>query len=262
MSLIVEGRNFQFLFLIITLIVGAYITYLLEKKKIKVGEMRKIAGFEAINEGIGRAVEQNRPMYFDPGTGGFSRIPAGIQNVASLNILSYVAAQSVKAGAELITISYYAEAYPIIVDTIKNAYIASGFSDHSPDVRFVASVGWAPPMFSVGTMSRERVTFAIQAGGLGTGYSLMFAEGAIAAGAIVISATAQTGALPLVVAASDYTLIGDELYSAGAYISKAPEQEGSIYMSDLLKIFILALIILASILKSVGSDIIIRLLQW
>jgi hypothetical protein len=50
--------------------------------------------------------------------------------------------------------------------------------------------------------------------------------------------------LPFFVASCDYTLIGEELFAASAYLSHEPKQLGSLKGQDLGKlIFILALVI-------------------
>ena len=54
-------------------------------------------------------------------------------------------------------------------------------------------------------------------------------------GAIQIAGTAMPAQLPFFVAACDYTLIGEELFAASAYLSNEPRQLGSLKGQDVGK---------------------------
>jgi hypothetical protein len=62
------------------------------------------------------------------------------------------------------------------------------------------------------------------------------------------------------VAACDYTLIGEELYVGGAYLSQDPVKLGSIAGQDIPKIAAVILILLGALLKTFGSNFLTRLL--
>ena len=82
----------------------------------------------------------------------------------------------------------------------------------------------------------------------------MLAETGNSTGAIQIAGTASASQLPFFVAACDYTLIGEELYAASAYLSDDPMQIGSLKGQDAAKALIMALIILGVISLSLGYD--------
>ena len=74
--------------------------------------------------------------------------------------------------------------------------------------------------------------------------SLILAETGNSVGAIQIAGTAQPAQLPFFVAACDYTLIGEELFAASAYLSREPRQLGSLKGQDIGKgLFILCIIV-------------------
>ena len=77
--------------------------------------------------------------------------------------------------------------------------------------------------------------------------SLLLAETGFATGAIQIAGTANPEQLPFFIAACDYTLMGEELYAASAYLSKEPLMLGSLKGQDLIKILLVACIILGLI---------------
>ena len=74
--------------------------------------------------------------------------------------------------------------------------------------------------------------------------SLILAETGNSIGAIQVAGTAMPAQLPFFVAACDYTLIGEELYAASAYLSREPVMLGCIKGQDFVKFVLLMLIIL------------------
>jgi hypothetical protein len=75
--------------------------------------------------------------------------------------------------------------------------------------------------------------------------SLLLAETGNLTGAIQISGTANPEQLPFFIAACDYTLMGEELYAASAYLSGEPKLLGSLKGQDLLKVIIIILVLAA-----------------
>jgi hypothetical protein len=80
--------------------------------------------------------------------------------------------------------------------------------------------------------------------------SLILAETGNAIGAIQIAGTAQPAQLPFFVAACDYTLLGEELFVAGAYLSREPRQLGSIKGQDIGKAVILLTLLLGALVQT------------
>ena len=77
--------------------------------------------------------------------------------------------------------------------------------------------------------------------------SLLLAEAGSLTGAIQVSGTDQQSQLPFFVAATDYTLIGEELYAASAYLSQEPILLGPLKAQDLTKVVIVVLVVAAVI---------------
>jgi len=82
--------------------------------------------------------------------------------------------------------------------------------------------------------------------------SLLLAETGNAAGSIQIAGTARPEQLPFFIAACDYTLMGEELYAASAYLSHEPLMLGGLKGQDLMKVLIVALIIIGVVLVTFG----------
>src|SRR5688572_16826140 len=73
--------------------------------------------------------------------------------------------------------------------------------------------------------------------------SLILAETGYVNRAIQIAGTAEITQLPFFVAACDYTLIGEELYAASAYMSREPALLAMLKATDAMKVLIILLII-------------------
>jgi hypothetical protein len=102
-----------------------------------------------------------------------------------------------------------------------------------------------------GYMMRERPATNIYMGAF-FAESLLLAETGNAAGSIQIAGTARPEQLPFFIAACDYTLMGEELYAASAYLSHEPIMMGGLKGQDLMKIVIVFLIIVGVLLVSFG----------
>ena len=77
--------------------------------------------------------------------------------------------------------------------------------------------------------------------------SLLLAETGNRIGAIQIAGTAMPSQLPFFVAACDYTLMGEELFAASAYLSGDPKQLGSLKGQDVGKLIVMGAIVLGSL---------------
>jgi len=82
--------------------------------------------------------------------------------------------------------------------------------------------------------------------------SLILAETGSLAGSIQISGTDRITQLPFFVVACDYTLIGEELYAASAYLGREPILLGTLKAQDYTKAVLMVLMglgVLAGILN-------------
>ena len=82
--------------------------------------------------------------------------------------------------------------------------------------------------------------------------SLLLAETGQTTGAIQIAGTAEVTQLPFFAVVCDYTLMGEELFAAGAYLSREPAMLGSIKGQDFTKACLILLIVLGVIFEVFG----------
>jgi len=78
--------------------------------------------------------------------------------------------------------------------------------------------------------------------------SLMLAETGVVAGSIQIAGTDEIPQIPFFFVTCDYTLIGEELFAASAYLGREPELLGSLKAQDYAKAALLVSAIIGIVL--------------
>jgi len=256
---LVAGNVFGFWMLVVASVAASCVFNLSKKGKLNV-TLRRIAGIEAIEEAIGRAIEMGKPVHFTPGLGDIIGASAP-ETFAALEILSYVTSLSAKYDARLVVTIRQPNVFPLAQETVRQGYLSGGKSDMYKEdtVRFISNNQDAYTSGVVGFMHREQAAANIMAG-LFMGESLLLAEAGAQIGAMQVAITASISQLPFFVAACDYTIIGEELFAAGAYLSGDEVKIGSIAAQDYIKLAVMATLVLGTILTSAGSNVVQELL--
>lgn len=238
--------------------IGVVIMISRARKGQKVPSIRKVSGLEALDEAIGRATELGRPVHFSPGIGDFQNA----QTLASFAILGYVARMCAKYDTRLITTNRNPVVYSVTEEIVHQAFVAEGRSDSfiPDDVRYMSDDQFAYASGVLGIMAREQVATNVMMGAFWA-ESLIFAEAGAINGAIQIAGTANTHQIPFFVAACDYALIGEELYAASAYLSKDPVLIGNLVGQDFGKMFAAIVIIIGTIMATMGNNSLSTLLK-
>jgi hypothetical protein len=206
--------------------------------------IRRIRGIDALEEAVGRATEMGRPIMFVPGTAGFDNMatPAGLQ------VLEYVAKNTARYHVRMIVPCYV----PVVLPVVKNIYeqacreVDRTEVYNSDDIRYYSDNQSAFAAAAAGTMIREQVAACFYFGSFGF-ESLLLAETGQRIGAIQVAATNDTFQIPFFLCACDYTLIGEELFAASAYLGRQPTQLGSTSGQDIGKLLVCFMIIVGSI---------------
>ncbi|KPV64661.1 MAG: hypothetical protein AOA65_0876 [Candidatus Bathyarchaeota archaeon BA1] len=181
------------------------------------------------------------------------------QTLAGLSVLSYVAELAAKYKLTLWTTIRAPEVQPLAADTVRLAFLRAGAPEaFDPEkVIFLSSAQFAYASGVVGLLHRERVAANVMVGGFWA-ESLIFAEAGHTIGAIQVAGTANTHQLPFFVAACDYCMIGEEIYAAGAYITKEPVQVGAIWGQDYGKLIVIVLIVIGMIMAAMGNPAFVK----
>ncbi len=255
--MLIQGRFAGLVFVIIT--VGTML-YGISRAKTKLPHVRKIAGLEAITEAVGRATEMGKAVFCTPGWADITSGNAGAV-FAALDIIGYVARMTARYDSRLVVAIAFPNVYPLAEQTVQQAYLTEGKREnYDPDmVRFTSPEQYAYAAAVLGMIQREKVAACVFVGHFAS-EAVDFAEAAVAVNAIGIVGTTSTYQLPFFAAACDYTLIGEELLTAGAYISKDAARLGSVQGQDLAKIVAFVVVLLGAILSTFNSTIVADLL--
>ncbi|MBN2856810.1 MAG: hypothetical protein JXN63_00260 [Candidatus Delongbacteria bacterium] len=213
--------------------------------------IRKIPGLDAIDDAVGRATEMGKPIVYDSGIGYYTQI----DTIASMLILKSIAKKVAEFKAEI----YVPTCDPIILQ-ISEEMVSSGFldagypEDHKKDnIFFLAYDQFAFAAGVAGILARKKPATAFHFGYYAA-ESLLISEAGFAAGAIQVAGTTAVAQLPFFITACDYTLIGEELYAAAAYISRDPQIMTNLKLSDYAKLAIGILFIIGTILLTINSE--------
>lgn len=222
--------------------------------------LRKIPGLDAVDEAIGRATEMGKPLYYLTGRLGFSDNEKSISTVAATIVLSEVAEKIAKYDATLKVPHTDPIVCAVCQEITKEAFMRAGRPDsYRPDSNFFITNDQFSYTAAVnGMILRERPA-AIMYFGYYYAESLLLAETGASTGAIQVAGTDAEHQLPFFFVACDYTLIGEELYAASAYLSREPVLVGSLRGQDLGKMLIGLLLVGSVIASSCGIDKIVKL---
>ncbi len=210
--------------------------------------VRPLAGIEAVDEAIGRATEMGKPILYVMGLG----TAQDIATIASFTILSRVAKKVAEYQTDLIVPCYDPIVFTVAQEIVQSSFLDAGRPDayRSDMVYFVTQAQFAYVAAVNGTMVRVKPATNLY---LGKFYaeSLMLAETGSVTGSIQISGTDEVAQIPFFVVACDYTLIGEELYAASAYLGREPVLLGSLKGQDWAK----GLLILCAIAGIIAAEL-------
>jgi hypothetical protein len=225
--------------------------YLTVRKKRDTIFIRRIPGLDAIDDAVGRATEMGKPVIYDSGLGGFS----SPQTIASMLILRSVAKKVAEFKAEIIYPAYDPVVLQVAEEMIASGFLDAGYpEDHKKDnCFFLVQDQFAFAAGVAGLISRRKPATALHFGHYAA-ESLLISEAGFAAGAIQVAGTTEATQLPFFITSCDYTLIGEELYAAAAYMSRDTQVLSNLKLSDYGKIIFGFLFILGTILMSINSD--------
>ena len=234
------------MFLAINIMAGTLIYFIRLAHRGEDFYLRSIPGLKAVEEAVGRSTEMGKPVLYVPGIMDMDQV----ETVAGVIILGHVSKMTaryetslnvpvsrsivMKAGREIVRESYTMEGRPDLFQDDMVHYLT--------DDQFAYAAGVN------GIMVREKPAACLYMGKF-YAESLILAETGNSIGAIQIAGTASQAQIPFFVTACDYTLIGEEFFAASAYLSQKPELLGGLKGQDMLKAFVMAVILLALFLR-------------
>lgn len=235
--------------LIIAVSFGGLVFYTISHAKRNNIFLRRIPGLDAVDEAIGRATELGKPILYltgahdlhDPST------------IAAAVILGKVAKRAALYETELMVPHREPITMAVCQEITKQAYLEAGKPDlFKEDANFFITADQFSYTAAVdGIMLRKKPAANFFMGAY-FAESLLLTETGASTGAIQIAGTDSDHQLPFFVTTCDYTLIGEELYAASAYLSKEPVQIGTLRGQDIGKAVILSVLAVGTVLATVG----------
>ena len=227
--------------LVATVLFGAAVVWFIgASRKGKPLYIREIPGIVAVDEAIGRATEMGRPILFVPGTS----TAGNLASIAAFTILARIAKRVAGYQTPLRVPVSDPVMMAIAQEVVREAYLQAGRPEaYRPETVTYLTAMQFPYVAAVsGMMVREKTAANFYMGAF-YAESLLLAETGSVTGAIQISGTDQVSQIPFFVAATDYTLIGEELYAASASLSQDPRLMGPLKAQDYAKVALMAAVI-------------------
>ncbi len=259
MAILMEGRLFGLGCLLIIMLSVWY--YFERAKRGKPPTVRRLPGMDAIDEAVGRAVEMGRPIFCSHGIGNMRDATYGPQTIAGLSVLDYVARKCADVGARIIVPVRQTTIWPVASDIVEAAFRMAGRPEdyNEDDVKFLSPQQFGYSSSYMGLLMREKAGANIMVGAYWA-ESLQLAETGNRVGAMQISGTANTHQLAFFVCATDYCMIGEEIFAAGAYATADAQLMASLAGQDVGRIIAVVLMVLGTLLITAGSEALINLL--
>ncbi|MGI6632449.1 MAG: DUF6754 domain-containing protein [Bacillota bacterium] len=244
------GRVTAFIAFLFT---AAAVLYSIRAAKTRMPNIRRIAGLDAIEEAVGRATETGKPLFYTTGTADITGSYAA--NIfAGLEILGHTSRIVARNNADMIVGISLPNVYPLALQMVEEGYLYAGKHEYfNPEIiRFLSPTQFAYASGCMGLIQREKAAATLMLGHF-MAEAILLAEASSQVGAISIAGMTSMAQLPFLIAACDYTLIGDELLVAGAYLAQDPVKMGSIAGQDWAKLLGFVLIAAGSIMATAGS---------
>jgi len=259
-----KGHIIPMVFLIIMWI---YAYYLLNKAKTtrKSPSVRKIPALDAIDELVSRAAELGRPLLLSSADGATLRGAEAAETHAAMSIVNYATKLCARKDVRPITVvgsTMGAETLPLIRESSREAYASEGMEDNFQvdDILFISGEQMSFAAGVMGVVIRENVASMILVGPWKGSYQPISLAG-MEVGAMQVAGTSRTTMMPVFAAFSDYLLLGEEVFAAGAYLSREPTLLSTFVAQDAGKFFAIIALLLGSILMLMRNTAIYDLLK-
>lgn len=235
--------------ILMLLVCGAIILYIERARAGQKLYIRKIAGMDAVTEAVGRATEMGQPVLYISGIQDMD----DVQTVAGITILGSISKMIAEYETHLIMPNSRSLVMSTARETVKEAYLAAGRPDAYRDdsIYYVTDEQFGFVAHVDGLMLRKKPAACFYLGAF-FAESLILAETGNSIGAIQIAGTAMPTQLPFFVAACDYTLIGEELFAASAYLSQDEKMLGSLKGQDFGKLIAMIFIIAGGLFSTLA----------
>lgn len=250
---LVEGRILGLAFVVIIFIAIYY--YLQRAQAGNLVKLRRLPQIDVIDEIVARCVEMDKELWFLSGQGTMTNATQLPGILSTFGILEYVTEKCAEYGCKIHHPTNLPVAYNIQYEIMREAYEASGKPEEFDPLDSILYIpdGAGRPYITNESWRRK------PAGAILTGfwyhYTIIYAEALQRAGAMTLGGTDTTHNIPFMVAANNYSMIGEEMYAMSAYLSKDPLLSSSLAGQDVGKYIILVLSIIGVLAGLAGVNV-------
>jgi hypothetical protein len=235
--------------IMMVLMIGPVLFYIRQARTRKDLFVRRIPGIDAVDEAIGRSAELGRPLSFTTGLTGIGPVL-----YACLGVLFYVVRRVARLQTKLLVPQCAPDVMAIVENTVDDAYRHEGRGQafDPASIIFLSEEQFAYAAGYVGLIQREKAASAFLFGSFAA-ESLILAEAGQQIGAMQVASTISPEQVAFFICTCDYTLIGEELFAASAYLTREPVQLGSLYGQDRAKLLFALLIAVGVIIATLNA---------
>jgi hypothetical protein len=214
--------------------------------------LRDIPAFDRLRRGVGLAVESGQRLHLSLGHAGVFGVN-GSATLMGLTLLQRLARTASVSDRPPVATS--GEAVPSLLgqETLRSAYRAIN-ADAQYDPTASELAGLTPFSYAAGALPvvyDQQVSVNILAGSFGSEVALI-ADAAERTGSLTLGGSDNPTGQAILFATVQETLVGEELYAAGAYLQAGASHLASVQVQDLLRWVLIGLIIIGAALKMVG----------
>jgi hypothetical protein len=199
--------------------------------------LRVIPAYQALPTVVGAAIEAHRPVHFSLGSAGIGANNTLLTLAGAEFFYQLVQQTATGAVSPLVTVSD-PSAIPLAQDTLRRAYLSRGRLDRYQ----AASVRWYPSgprglAFAGGLtamMGDDKVSGNILVGSFGPELALVL-EAAARKSQSSIATSDQLAGQAVAYVMADQPLIGEEVFTAGAYLGHTAGQVAGVITQDVLR---------------------------
>lgn len=241
--------------LIMLVITCAFIYYAQwDAKRGNVPTIRTFPAMDALEEAIGLCAEKGVPAWFPLGAAPIDDPQGTPGHIVTMSIMGHTVKYAADMGVKILSGTTRTPLIPMVDDVLTEAYRTHG----APELHQLEDIRYFPSQMAY-IAGNDTIHKYDKPGcqimlGVWWAETPAFCEIAKRAGAFIIGGTDYIENVPYLVAFADYSLIFEEIYAAGAYISDDPIQKANIYAEDLMKFLLLALTFVGSIAVAAGID--------
>jgi hypothetical protein len=247
--------------IILLIIIGSAIYFIIQARSGKaVRPVRRVPALDAIDEAVGRATEMGRPVLQCFGEYDINHAEHGPAVLASISLTSFISRLCAERGVEFIAVSPYPTTIPAAREAVEQSYESVGKREEfkSENIRYIAGqLTYGAYVDEV--METEKPAVSISVGPFQAGATYI-AEIPKRHGAFTIGGSNRAFSIPFFAVSCDYTVIGEELFAASAYLEQDPAKIASLAGSDIGKLIYIGLVIVGVILTLAGNDTLLKLL--